>query len=311
MAGAPKPLNEAQRLSALHAFNILDTAPQPSFDRITALASRILDVPIALVSLVDDERQWFKSCIGLGASETSRDVAFCAYAILNPGVLVVSDATEDPRFADNPLVTGEPYIRAYAGAPLVTSHGFALGTLCAIDTRPRRFTTEQLASLVDLASIVVDEMELDRVSRDMKVFEKISNLSPNVVYMMDLPNLRVSWRSRKMKELLGFELDDLREAGLRQHMPPSEARRAADNIVKAQHLPDGEIHETSYRVLDQLGGERHMLVRSTPFGREANGRLTEVLSIATDITPLKTAERRVIESEQALALRVEVLEAIL
>ncbi|MFT3698015.1 MAG: diguanylate cyclase [Kofleriaceae bacterium] len=309
--GAPKPPNEAQRLAALQAFNILDTAPQPSFDRITALVARILEVPIALVSLVDDERQWFKSCVGLGASETSRDVAFCAYAILNPGVLVVPDAAEDPRFADNPLVTGEPYIRSYAGAPLVTKGGYALGTLCAIDTRPRKLTPDQLQTLVDLAAIVVDEIELDRLAREMKVFEKISNLSPNVVYMMDLPNLRVSWRSKKMRELLGFELGDLREAGLRQHMPPADAKRAADNIVRAQGLPDGEIHETSYSVLDAMGNERHMLVRSTPFARETNGRLTEVLSIATDITPLKTAQRRVLESEQALAGRVEVLEAIL
>lgn len=309
--GAPKPANESQRLAALHALNILDTAPQPSFDRITSLVSRILEVPISLVSLIDDERQWFKSCVGLGMDETSRDVAFCAYALLSPGVLVVPDAYEDPRFSDNALVTGEPYIRAYAGAPLVTSQGFALGTLCAIDTKPRRFTRDQLQTLVDLSAVVVDEMELDRLAREMRVFEKISNISPNVVYMMDLPNLRVSWRSRKMKELLGFELDDLRETGLRQHMPPGEAKRAADNIARAQALPDGEVHETSYVMHDAMGGERHMLVRSTPFAREPNGRVTEVLSIATDVTPLKTAQRRVLESEQALAGRVEVLEAIL
>ncbi|HEY6038803.1 MAG TPA: GAF domain-containing protein, partial [Kofleriaceae bacterium] len=117
--GPPKPLDEAPRVRALLGYHVLDTAPEPSFDRITALVSRVLDVPIALVSLIDDERQWFKSCVGLGVGQTDRDVAFCAYAILEDTVLVIPDARADPRFAANPLVTGEPFLRAYAGAPLI------------------------------------------------------------------------------------------------------------------------------------------------------------------------------------------------
>ena len=303
-------MNEAARLGALRAYHVLDTAPQPSFDRITTLVARVLDVPIALVSLIDDERQWFKSCVGLGVGQTDRDVAFCAYAIHEDTTLVVTDAAEDHRFRDNPLVTGAPFIRAYAGAPLITPAGLRLGTLCAIDPRPRAFTAAQLATLRDLADIVIDELELGRQTRQSRVHEQITALSPNMVYMMDLRVRRVTWKSRPMQDLLGFELDDLTLEGLVQNMPLDEAQRATTNLERALDLPDGQIHETTYRVHGEAG-ERWMLVRATPFSRDATGRLTELLCVATDVSPLKRAEQRVHDSEQALAGRVEVLEAIL
>lgn len=168
LSSAPRPSDEVARLRALRSFHILDTVAEPAFDRVTAIVARILDVPIALVSLIDDERQWFKSCVGLsGTSETSRDVAFCARAILAADVHVVNDATTDPRYSRNPLVVGPPYIRAYAGAPLTTSEGFRLGSLCAIDYRPRAFTPDQLAILTELAAVVVSEMERQRSMRDL------------------------------------------------------------------------------------------------------------------------------------------------
>ena len=172
---------------------------------------------------------------------------------------------------------------------------------------PREFTVAQLATLRDLAAVVIDELELGRHSR---VFEKITSLSPNMVYMMDLRARRVTWKSRPMQDLLGFELDDLTLDGLTHNMPLDEANRAATNLERALGLPDGQIHETTYRV-HGAGGQRWMLVRSTPFSRDATGRLTEMLCVATDVSPLKLAEQRVQESEQALAGRVEVLEAIL
>jgi len=168
VGAAPKPFDEAARLAALQRYGILDTAPEPAFDRLTTIVARVLDVPIALVSLVDVERQWFKSCVGLGATETSRDVAFCAYAIHSDAVFVIPDATADERFADNPHVVGEPYVRAYAGAPLRTSDGFRIGTLCAIDLRPRAFTADQLAMLMDLAQVVISEMEQLRTLRALQ-----------------------------------------------------------------------------------------------------------------------------------------------
>ncbi|MFC5398568.1 sensor domain-containing diguanylate cyclase [Undibacterium jejuense] len=137
---------------------MLDTGPEERFDRITRMAKRIFNVPIALVSLVDENRQWFKSCDGLNVKETDRQVSFCAHAILEQNTLVIHDTKHDERFFDNPLVTSTPYIRFYAGHPLRTHYGDALGTLCIIDTVPRTFPQEDIEMLIDLAGIVEREL---------------------------------------------------------------------------------------------------------------------------------------------------------
>lgn len=155
---------EPGRLDALRDFEILDTPPEESFDRITRLAVTVTGAPIALVSLVDEFRQWFKSKQGLDADETSRDVSFCAHAIEQNGPLVVENALEDERFKSNPLVTGDPRIRFYAGAPLITRSGHKIGTICVIDTKVRTLTDQQIAVLEDLARLVIDEMELRLVA---------------------------------------------------------------------------------------------------------------------------------------------------
>lgn len=138
---------------------VLDTEPEERFDSITAFCATAFRVPIALVSLIDADRQWFKSRQGLDACETGRDISFCGHAILQEDPLVVPDALEDPRFADNPLVTGEPKIRFYAGMPLRLSSGFRVGTLCLIDRKPRRLEPEDLVLFRDLARLVVRELE--------------------------------------------------------------------------------------------------------------------------------------------------------
>ncbi|VVD71793.1 putative diguanylate cyclase AdrA [Pandoraea morbifera] len=156
--------DEAARLAALRRYEILDTPPEPAFDRIVRLASYVLGAPISLVSLIDESRQWFKARQGMEAEQTPRSMAFCAHAILDDEVLVVPDARADRRFADNPLVVGEPNIRFYAGAPLRTPEGHRLGTLCVIDRKPRTLDDEKRALLADLSALVVDELELRRVN---------------------------------------------------------------------------------------------------------------------------------------------------
>lgn len=165
---APLPSNEEARLKALRDFEILDTDPEQAFDDLTRLASQICETPIAVVSLVDAERQWFKSKVGLDAAETSRDVAFCAHAILQEDVFVVPDAQQDMRFSDNPLVTSGPQIRFYAGAPLITSEDIAVGSLCAIDTVPRNLTPHQQEALEILGRQVVTQLKLRRTITELQ-----------------------------------------------------------------------------------------------------------------------------------------------
>ncbi|MDB5294088.1 MAG: multi-sensor hybrid histidine kinase, partial [Phycisphaerales bacterium] len=162
MLKPPPPADEAARLAALRAYDILDTPDEAAFDDLTRLAARICGTPISLVSLVDADRQWFKSRVGLDVAETPRDLAFCGHAILGQDLFVVPDAARDDRFADNPLVAGDPHVRFYAGAPLVGEGGQALGTLCVIDRVPRELTPDQADALRALARQAMSQIRLRR-----------------------------------------------------------------------------------------------------------------------------------------------------
>lgn len=159
MQAPPKPPNEKARLAALRRLNILDTPPEQLYDDIVLIASLICEAPIALISFVDEDRQWFKAKVGIQSSETARDISFCAYAILGEDIFTVNDATQDDRFADNPLVENEPMIRFYSGAPLQSNHGENLGTLCVIDNEARNLTTQQEDALKALARVTVQLLE--------------------------------------------------------------------------------------------------------------------------------------------------------
>ena len=174
---AATPSDEAQRLESLYAYEVLDTEPERSFDDLTELLSVILDVPIVLISLVDDTRQWFKSHHGLGAQETPREYAFCAHAIHDDDLLIVQDSRLDERFADNPLVAGEPHVIFYAGKPLVTPDGYRIGTVCGIDHNPRELNDQQMRALEIASHQIIEQLELRKVRLENdRIFRRQSEL---------------------------------------------------------------------------------------------------------------------------------------
>tara|TARA_R110001583_G_scaffold16518_13_gene67657 strand:+ start:1037 stop:2023 length:987 start_codon:yes stop_codon:yes gene_type:complete len=174
------PVNDVERLKTLRALNILNTPMEERFDRITRMARRLFNVPIALVSLIDEDRQWFKSCMGLDVRETPRDISFCGHAILDDSILVVPDAKDDERFFNNPLVLSEPNIGFYAGCPLRAPDGHVLGTLCLIDTHARTLSGEDLEMLRDLALIV--EAEIATV--ELNTLDELTNISNRRGFLM-------------------------------------------------------------------------------------------------------------------------------
>lgn len=203
-----KPANEAVRIQALQDLKLLDTAPEERFDRLTRLAKRLFNVPIALVTLVDKDRQWFKSRVGLDATETPRDTSFCGHAILQDELLLVRDARDDERFHDNPLVIGDPNIRFYAGYPLTVPNGNKMGTLCLIDTKPRELDDEERALLRDLAGMAEQEL----MAVQMASMDELTLLSNRRGFKMLAQHaLDACARLEKPATLLFFDLNDFKQ----------------------------------------------------------------------------------------------------
>lgn len=228
---AELPKNESARLEALRRYDILDSGVEQAYDDLTRLAAYIAGTPIALISLVDEHRQWFKSKVGLEVSETPRDQAFCAHAILKPEeTLVVPDAKRDARFADNPLVTGGPGIRFYMGTPLLTPDRQALGTLCVVDREPRQMEPERVAALETLSRQVVAQFELRRVAAALK--QEVANRD---VYLEQLR----SYQQQLEKTNLDLEQASLTDALTRLGNRAAFDRRFEEEIYRASRYKTG------------------------------------------------------------------------
>lgn len=293
MPGIPLPENEAERLAKLRGYQILDSLPEAAYDRITRLASKILDTPIALVSLVDAERQWFKARVGLDATETPRDISFCTHAICQDEVFVVEDATSDARFCDNPLVTGDPAIRFYAGAPLRTGDGIRMGTLCAIDTKPRRISAAEKQMLADLAAVIVEALEMRQlVSRaeraENRLIDAVDSL-PNGFVLYDHED-RLVLCNKQYREIYadsadlivpGASFSEIIRKGVERGQYPDAVGREEAWI--AERL---EAHNNPGDPIEQhLSGDRWLRVQER---RTSEGGL---VGFRIDITKLKHQER--------------------
>jgi len=251
---APLPPDEAERLENLREYHLMDTPPEQSFDDLTLLAAQICQTPIALVSLIDEERQWFKSKIGVCVAETSRDTAFCAYAILHKDeIFEVRDAGADPRFVNNPLVTDDPQIRYYAGAPLVTPDGRSLGALCVMDRTPRSLSPEQRAGLTALSRQVVSQMELRRQARQL-IDQMAEREHAETLLNEQFTELTASkqeaehllGRAEKMRLALLSMFEDERRVGKKLRASEERFRELAENINEVFWITDPTMHEVHY-----------------------------------------------------------------
>ena len=258
MIAAELPANEAERLTALRSYEVLDSACEAAFDDIANLTAELTGSPICLVSLIDAERQWFKARVGLEGSETPRDQAFCAHAILKPDeTMVVNDALADPRFADNPLVVGEPNIRFYAGVPLVNPDGAALGTLCIIDRKPRELTQIQRSILARLAGTVSTTLELRRAVNQVRELALIDMLTqiPNRAALVAAIDRAVASQKRRGERfsLLFLDLDGFKQVN------DEHGHAEGDKVLRAVGAALLEATRTE-DFIGRLGGDEFAVV---------------------------------------------------
>ncbi|TWI55015.1 PAS domain S-box-containing protein/diguanylate cyclase (GGDEF)-like protein [Pseudomonas duriflava] len=313
----PDHAYEAERLRLLHVLNILDTPAEPYFDRITRLAARALRAPMCFITFIDESRQWFKSCYGTSMGETSRETAFCAYTIMQDEPMIVEDALQDSRFQDNPLVTGAPYIRFYAGTPVYSSEGFALGALCVLDTKPRTLSQSERIMLEDFAFLVSKEVQLretllltrGHMAHSQSVIEASEARFGRMFERAAVGIAQVSTDARWLKvntelcRIVGYNPEEFEQLTYWDLTHPDDA--AADRILLKQLL-NGEIDviEQERRYLSKQGEPVWVNVSVTK-EVEQNGKPEYFVAIVSDIRTRKEAEASLEELRRDLEHRVE------
>ncbi|RZL04364.1 MAG: PAS domain S-box protein [Rubrivivax sp.] len=317
MVAAPTPVDEQLRLTILKGLRLLDSEPEDIFDRVVRLAANILDVPIAAVSLIDEHRQWFKSRVGLEASETPRDWAFCAHAILHDETMVVRNALEDHRFVDNPLVVGDPCIRFYAGVPITAASGTPLGTLCVIDRKPRQPSEMQLQVLQDLAALLRREiaqrersLSIRQVSRDVIGALQNSDAFFRVTFEqaavgMAMVDLNGAWLrvNSKLADIVGYTPEELKGLTFQDITHPADLDQ---DLGLVQQLLRGETSqyqlEKRYRRRD---GGLVWVNLTVSLVRDGQGQPQYFVSVLEDIDARKQAQNALLALRRDLEERVE------
>ncbi len=291
----PLPANEEARVSALADFHLMDTPPEEEFDRLAELAARLFNVPTVLISLIGSDRQFFKARVGFDPCETSRDISFCAHAIMQDDILFVPDALEDARFAKNPLVLGPPFIRFYAGKPLVTPMGVKIGTVCLIDSSPHQtFSSEDRKNLSDIAALVMDRMEMRRleIARDVSQtrFENIASTSPDAIICYN-DHEEITFWNRAAEKLFGYTAEEAARKSIQIIVPASLQPIYQSEL---QRLRNGEQLALEDKVIELSGLRKD----GTEFPSELSlstwreGNTNSVGIIVRDISERKRNEER-------------------
>jgi len=302
MQAAPTPHNEQIRLARLRGLGLLDTPPEAAFDNLAVLAQSLCDTPIALITLVDEHRQWIKARCGAFATETPRDVSFCTHAILQPGaVMVVADAQQDPRFVDNPLVAGAPHVRFYAGAPIVTDDGLALGTLCVLDLKPRYLTRRQSEALGRLAALVgqliaraQERMRSSQVINEQLLAMVTAGL--DLLAFVDTDRL-FRQANQRFLDYHGCSREDV----IGRTVPEMIGVEAYETLVKDKldRALNGEVVFYERQGKFKGCGTRHLAVALLPL-RGADSTVNGVVMRAHDIEEAKQREARLSEAVKQL-----------
>lgn len=320
MAHAPQPPDEERRLSALRALDVLDTPPEAEFDALVQAASMVCGTPISLVSLIDSERQWIKANVGLpGLTETPREVAFCAHAILQDDILEIRDATADDRFVDNPLVTSDPNIRFYAGATLKLSEGTHAGTLCVIDRKPGRLDDRQRQILSHLAKAAADLLEGRRAlhaerrlreefalaTRDLAVseerFRTLSEASPLGVFATD-PHGLCLYNNSRWQEIYGLSLEESLGDGWSSTIHPEDREAVFSEWQRSAEA--GQDFDMEFRIKRPAGPVRYVRAQSRP-SRDQDGTITGHIGSVEDVTEARATRERLVAEQIRLASIIE------